>query len=66
LARQVAKVLRGVRPADIRVEQATNFVQVINSKLQRRLNLNFRRALCCAPTKSSNEAQTPAGDARLP
>ncbi len=45
LARQVAKVLRGVRPADIPIEQPTKFVQVINLKAAKAIELELPASL---------------------
>ena len=44
-ARQLAKVLRGVKPADLPVEQPTKFELVVNQRTAKLLGLDFAPTL---------------------
>jgi putative tryptophan/tyrosine transport system substrate-binding protein len=53
-ATYVDKILKGARPADLPVEQPTDYQLFINMKQRRRLALPFRRRSSPAPTRLSN------------
>ena len=50
VSRQVVKILRGIKPADIPVEQPTRFELVINLKAAQRFDTKSRPGWCCEPT----------------
>ncbi len=47
----VARILKGAKPADLPVEQASKFDSWSTLRPPKRLGLSFRLASCCAPTR---------------
>ncbi len=56
MARQFIKLMRGVKPADIPVEQSTVFTMVANVKTAKAMGLELPAP---APTRSSSDPQAP-------
>ena len=55
-AEQAVKILRGARPSELPIQQATRFELVINNKTAKALGIKIPRLCLSAPTRQSNSS----------